>query len=131
MSDQAAGLRAWQRQRDRWPLLVLGEPRRGALESLLSALNERSGRRWAPVTLAEAPRAAPGHALLWIETRPVDATLDYRWLKRMAVDVGPLPTLLHLESAAISQARLDNLSVAARRFLGVELSHDPGRWLAP
>ncbi|WP_110685495.1 hypothetical protein [Salinicola aestuarinus] len=126
MSDQAAGLRAWQQQRDSWPLLILGEPDPGALSRVLESL----GGSWRPVTLDQADSGAPAHALLWVEAAPVDATADYRWLKRMTVSAGPLPTLLRgerLESAA-RERQLDNLGVAAWRFLGVALHREVSAW---
>lgn len=154
MSDQAAGLRAWQRKRDAnqreasrrdagqewheegrqrgegWPLLILGEPDPAALRQALTRLEARLGRRFRPVPLDRAADTMPQLALLWIEASRLEATREYRWLKRMATSVGPLSTLVCLDGGEDAQQRtqLNNLGVTARRFLGVRLSRDPGAW---
>ncbi|WP_110668716.1 hypothetical protein [Salinicola halophilus] len=136
MSDQAAGLRAWQRQRQRddgqqrdaRPLLILGDPDAATLTHALARL----GGDWRPVRLDDALDLLPSHALLLIETMPDDATAAYRWLKRMASDVGPLPTLVwpaDVEDPTRRQQR-DNLGLAARRFLGVALHSRGDTWHA-
>lgn len=145
MSDQAAGLRAWAAP-DSLPLGIIGDPGDDALMQALATLPAPAGRRWQ--AMRGEYHCLPEAWLLWVDTAQIDVADLYRRIKLVfastpAIETPDLMLLwLHdVSDRSISGANLnplnpararllDNLSTTLKRFMNVELTRDPARWLS-